>query len=187
MISSLILAIGLLIGATASAQAQQPGSATTPYAGFEKRPIKALSAQQLADLRAGRGMGLALAAELNGYPGPVHVLELARELELSDAQRSRVEALLAEMRRETIPLGERLIAQEGTLDQQFDAHSITPATLSADLEAIGATQAALRTAHLRYHLSMLDVLTPEQVHHYAQLCGYADGDGQYNPGGHQQH
>ena len=52
----------------------------TPYAGFEKRAIKALSEQQIADLRAGRGMTLALAAELNGYPGPVHVLEHAEQL-----------------------------------------------------------------------------------------------------------
>ena len=40
-----------------------------PYAGMETRPIKALSEQQIADLRTGRGMSLALAAELNGYTG----------------------------------------------------------------------------------------------------------------------
>ena len=52
----------------------------TPYAGLQQRPVKALSDQQLADLRAGRGMGLALAGELNGYPGPLHVIELADQL-----------------------------------------------------------------------------------------------------------
>ena len=36
--------------------------AQTPYPGMESRSIKALSDQQIADLRAGRGMGLALAA-----------------------------------------------------------------------------------------------------------------------------
>jgi hypothetical protein len=55
-----------------AAHAQQPAS---PYAGYQQRPVKAPSEQQVADLRAGRGIGLALAAELNGYPGPVHVLE----------------------------------------------------------------------------------------------------------------
>ena len=54
--------------------------AQSPYSGMQSRPIKALSEQQIADLRAGRGMGLALPAELNGYPGPVHVLELADKL-----------------------------------------------------------------------------------------------------------
>jgi hypothetical protein len=40
--------------------------AQTPYAGMQTRPIKALSEQQISDLNAGRGMGLAMAAELNG-------------------------------------------------------------------------------------------------------------------------
>ena len=48
---------------------------------MQTRSIKALSDQQIADLGAGRGMGLALAAELNGYPGPSHVLELADKLD----------------------------------------------------------------------------------------------------------
>ena len=55
--------------------------AQTPYAEMQGRSIKALSDQQIADLNTGRGMGLALAAELNGYPGPSHVLELADKLE----------------------------------------------------------------------------------------------------------
>ena len=52
----------------------------SPYAGMQARPIKALSSEQIADLKAGRGMGLALTAELNGYPGPAHLLELADKL-----------------------------------------------------------------------------------------------------------
>jgi hypothetical protein len=86
-----------LVAASASlawAQHAQPSHsapALAPYAGLEQRPIKALSAQQIADLKAGRGMGLALAAELNGFPGPLHVLELAAGLELTDEQRTKVE------------------------------------------------------------------------------------------------
>ena len=67
-------------------------NAQTPYAGMQARPIKALSDQQIADLKAGRGMGLALAAELNGYPGPLHVLELADKLDLSAEQRTACSA-----------------------------------------------------------------------------------------------
>jgi hypothetical protein len=55
--------------------------AQTPYAGMQTRPIKALSEQQVTDLEAGRGMGLALAAELNSYPGSSRVLELAEKLD----------------------------------------------------------------------------------------------------------
>ena len=61
----------------------QVAFAQSPYAGMQARSIKALSEQQIADLKAGRGMGLALAAELNGYPGPAHVLEVADQLGLS--------------------------------------------------------------------------------------------------------
>src|SRR6266851_1127749 len=109
-------ALALSLG-TASAQSQQP------YAGLQARPIKALSEQQIADLKAGRGMGLALAAELNGYPGPKHVLELEKELGLSDAQRTRAQQLFDAMRAETVPLGLRLIAAETDLDQQFAKHA----------------------------------------------------------------
>ena len=72
--------------------------AQTPYAGMQTRPIKALSEQQISDLDTGRGMGLALAAELNGYPGPSHVLELADKLELSAEQRATMRALFDSMK-----------------------------------------------------------------------------------------
>jgi hypothetical protein len=62
--------------------------AQSPYAGMQTRPIKALSKQQVVDLKAGRGMGLALAAELNSYPGPIHVL--SDKLGLTPEQKARV-------------------------------------------------------------------------------------------------
>src|ERR1700731_5463395 len=83
--------------------------AQTPYAGMQTRAIKALSEQQVADLGAGRGMGLALAAELNGYPGPSHVLELADKLNLSADQRAEIQRLFESMRAEAVPLGSKLI------------------------------------------------------------------------------
>src|SRR5882724_4009921 len=92
--------------------------AQTPYAGMQTRPIKALSEQQVADLQAGRGMGLALAAELNGYPGPSHVLELADKLALSADQRGKVQTLFNAMKAEAIPLESKLIEQEAALDRK---------------------------------------------------------------------
>ena len=89
--------------------------AQTPYAGMHTRSIKALSEQQIADLGAGRGMGLALAAELNGYPGPSHVLELADKLELSADQRAGMQRLFDSMKAEAMPIGARLIEQEAEL------------------------------------------------------------------------
>ena len=152
-----------------------PAHAQQPYTGFEARPIKALSEQQMADLRAGRGMGLALAAELNGYPGPMHVLELAEPLALSEQQRAEVQALFAAMKTEAVALGATLIAQEADLDKQFAGKTITPTSLAASINAIGATQAALRGTHLKYHLLTLDLLTPAQGARYGELRGYHAG------------
>jgi hypothetical protein len=145
----------------------------TPYAGHETRAVKALSPEQIADLRAGRGMGLALAAELNGYPGPMHVLEHAADLALSDDQAARTRAIEAAMRAEAVALGERLVAEETALDRLFATRAVTPQSLAGALRAIGATTAALREAHLRAHLAVASLLTPEQIAAYDRLRGYA--------------
>lgn len=144
----------------------------SPYVDLQARSIKALSEQQIADLRSGRGMGLALAAELNGYPGPLHVIELASQLELSVEQRQRMESLFASMKAEASTLGERLIAEEAALDRLFAHREIHEQALVVATNNIGATQAALRAAHLKYHLATVKVLTPEQVQKYAHLRGY---------------
>ena len=171
---------GLLFSGVAAAQPK-----TGPYAGLEARPVKALSEQQSADLWAGRGMGMALAAELNGYPGPIHVIEHARELGLSHEQRARIDELYAAMKAEAVPLGERLIAQEADLDRQFAARTVTLDSLSVATRAIGETQAALRAGHLKYHLSAAELLSPPQVERYAELRGYAAGlPAAAPPGGH---
>jgi hypothetical protein len=160
----LTASIGLLLASAAVAQ--------SPYEGMQTRPIKGLSEQQVADLKAGRGMGLALPAELNGYPGPAHVLELADKLELSRDQRARVQTLFDAMKAEAVPLGAKLLDEEAALDQQFAHHSITPETLKAATVQIGVTQAELRNTHLKYHLQTTQILTHDQMLRYAVLRGY---------------
>ena len=113
-----------------------------PYAGMQARAIKALSTEQVADLKAGRGMSLALAAELNGYPGPRHVLELGDQLGLTDQQRADVQRLFDAMTAEAIPLGEKLIAQEAELNALFARRVVTATSLGAATAAIGAIQVA---------------------------------------------
>ena len=134
------------------------GQGHHPYAGLEQRAVKALSEQQIADLKAGRGMGLALPAELNGYPGPSHVLENADALGLSAEQRERTKGLFDAMKAEAVPVGERLIEQETKLDRLFADREITPSTLGAVTEEIGMTQGRLRQTHLKYHLAMMDAV-----------------------------
>jgi hypothetical protein len=155
-----------------SALAQDQHHKHAPYAGMQTRAVKALSDQQLADLRAGRGMGLALAAELNGYPGPLHVIELADKIGLSTDQRQRVQQLYAAMKVEAISVGEELILAETALDEAFKDRNITPECLADLSAAIGKAQGELRAVHLKYHLITAEFLTAQQSHLYAELCGY---------------
>lgn len=148
------------------------GAAQGPYAGQQARQIKALSAEQVEDLRAGRGMGLALAAELNGWPGPMHVLELADRLGLDATQRAAVQAQHAAMRQEAIAAGEAVISAEAALDALFAGATPTPETIAAATEAAGRAQGALRAVHLRWHLATSATLTPAQRARYAELRGY---------------
>jgi hypothetical protein len=162
----LLAAALLLASSTAFAQ--------TPYAGMQTRSIKALSEQQIADLGAGRGMGLALAAELNGYPGPAHVLELADKLDLSADQRTSIQRLFDFMKAEALPLGSKLIEQEADLDKQFASRTVTPESLKASTAAVAVTQGELRETHLKYHLSTVAILSAGQMQRYAELRGYGD-------------
>jgi hypothetical protein len=160
----LILAAVVLMSASAFAQ--------SPYSGMQTRPIKALSEQQVSDLKTGRGMRVELAAELNGYPGPTHLLELADKLDLSAEQRSKLQELLVSMKQEALPLRARLLQQQSALEQAFADHTITPDGLKAAIAAIAATQGMLLEGNLKYHLSTAVFLTQKQMHRYAELREY---------------
>ena len=158
------------LSCVAFGQSHPPSS--PPYAGMQNRDIKSLSEQQVSDLKAGRGMGLALAAELNGYPGPSHLLELADQLNLSADQRLALKKMFDDMKAETIPIGESLLAQEMRLDRFFAEQGVSEQNLKASTTEIGNTQSKLRNAHLKYHLQTRAILNVEQIKHYAELRGY---------------
>jgi hypothetical protein len=149
--------------------AQTPSS----YAGQETRAIKSLSPEEVAGYLAGHGMGFAKAAELNGYPGPAHVEELAEALALSAGQRAATEAVFAKMHERAVPLGERLVAEERALDSLFASHTVTPESLHESLARIALLQGEIREVHLSAHLQQLALLTAGQAKRYAQLRGYA--------------
>jgi Spy/CpxP family protein refolding chaperone len=171
-----------LVGALAPlAHAAQP----SPYAGQQSREIKALSSAEQADLLAGKGMGLAKAAELNGYPGPAHVLELASDLSLSTEQRQRTQALWQAMDSRAKAVGQQLIDAERELDALFASKQATRQGIAAQLDRIGALQAQLRAVHLDAHLEQVRILTAEQTSRYAALRGYTGSGG--HDGGHGAH
>ena len=133
-----------------------------------------LSPDEVDGLREGRGMGLAKAAELHSYPGPPHALELAAALGLTDAQRAETERLRAAMLAEAQPLGAQIVEMEGHLDALFAEGRATPDAVDRVTAHIAEAQGQLRAAHLRAHVALRDVLTPEQIATYDRLRGHTD-------------
>ena len=146
----------------------------TPYAGQQTRPIKALSAEDIASLLKGEGMGMAKAAELNGYPGPIHVLTLAHDLKLTEIQRQQVQSIFERMSAAAKPLGTELIEREQVLDQLFAKGEITSDRLAAETAGIAELQGRLRSVHLAAHVETRALLNPDQIALYQQLRGYGD-------------
>ncbi|MCI0433301.1 MAG: hypothetical protein L0271_06600 [Gemmatimonadetes bacterium] len=158
-----------LFGTPLAAQADHQHS---PYAGRPGSGIAALTVEELEDLENGAGMGFALAAELNHYPGPRHVLELADSLALTADQRSRVTVIFERMLENARRVGAQVIAAESDLDQRFKhAHIDAAAARTATME-IGRLRGELRAIHLIAHLDVTAVLSMEQVEIYDRLRGY---------------
>lgn len=164
-----------------ASQANDEGAIHSPYAGQEIRGIKALSQEDIAGLLAGAGTpfgGMAKPAELNRYPGPRHVLDAVEtgEIELTDQQQAQIEALYEDMRLEAIALGEQIIDIEKAVDDAFQNGTITEELLQEKVVESAGLYGQLRFVHLKNHLSMVDILTPQQVAQYNELRGYTSGD-----------
>jgi Spy/CpxP family protein refolding chaperone len=183
MKKSVLLSIGIACAALASGLANTaPASA---YAGQESRQIKAISPEDVDAYLSGKGMGLAKAAELNGYPGPSHVLALAGELGLSADQKQRTESLFKSMESKAIPLGRRFVEEERKLDRMFADKTVTRDALAKSLKRLGALQAQVRQTHLETHLAQAEILTPAQTAKYMELRGYAGTAKAEGHAGHQ--
>lgn len=170
-----ILTLTTFVALAAPATGQHEGHSQhgSPYAGQSPSGIAALSAQEVDQLRTGSGMGLARAAELNHYPGPRHVLELAAELDLSAAQLEAVTAVHGEMRAAATRLGAEILSLEEQLQRRFAHRHIAPPGLRQATGQIARLYGELRFAHLAAHLKTRQLLSDEQVERYDDLRGYA--------------
>ncbi|MEO0496507.1 MAG: hypothetical protein AAF141_03935 [Pseudomonadota bacterium] len=151
--------------------------ANQPYRDEQGRPITSLSAEDVAQLEAGAGWGLAKPAEFNGYPGPAHVLEFADELDLTEEQLVGIQASFGSMQARAKMLGRHLIEAEKALDGAFVDGVVTSELLQLRLEAAEAVRADLRQTHLAAHLEVTPLLTNQQREKYDQLRGYAGHSG----------
>ena len=147
------------------------------YVGQEERGIKALSQEDIEGLLVGAGTpfgGMAKPAELNGYPGPRHVLDAydSGEFELMNEQYEQIKILYEEMKTSAIELGEKIIDIEKTIDDGFTSKTITEEFLQEKVLESANHYGQLRFIHLKYHLLMVDILTAQQVEIYNELRGY---------------
>ena len=142
---------------------------------INNREIKSLSAKDIENYLNGNGMGLAKAAELNHYPGPRHVLDLAKPLQMSDSQINQTKILFKQMKAQAMSLGKRVVEEEKILDRLFANNDIDEITLSEQLEKISRLKSQLRFIHLNTHLKQKVILTHHQISKYDVLRGYSSG------------
>jgi hypothetical protein len=144
----------------------------SPYAGHEQRDIKALSNDEVKQYLSGAGMGYARAAELNGFPGPMHVLELADLLELTPEQRSATQRLMDRHKADARAIGARRIAAERHLDMLFMHGGVGQKELAESVLATARIEGEYRLSHLETHREMRAQLSDRQVARYNELRGY---------------
>jgi Spy/CpxP family protein refolding chaperone len=171
-------AVALVLAATAGLARTHHGGAhhgkstAQPYAGQQTRSVASLSEEDVRGFLEGRGMGLARSAELNGHPGPMHVLELDEQLKLSAEQRSQVQAAFDRMKARAIVLGAAYVEAEQAVDAAFKSGTANGAAVAALIAEANRLLGEVRLAHLQAHIEITPLLTPEQRARYAELRGY---------------
>lgn len=137
-----------------------------------QREIKSLSNEDIEALLNGEGWGLAKAAELNGVPGPSHILDMKSEIDLSESQFEQIQAVFDKMNSRAKKVGELLIKKERELNSAFAEKEITVPQLKTLTSEIGAIRGELTFIHLKAHLEASKVLSSEQIRLYNELRGY---------------
>ena len=170
-----VAVIGLGAGVALAQHHHHQRTHPQPYAGQQDRAVASLSAEDVQGFLAGRGMGLAKAAELNGFPGPMHVLELEQELKLSAEQRGQVQRAFERMKARAMELGAQYVSAEKAVDEAFAAGMADAANVAARAAEANRLLGEVRLSHLLAHLEITSLLSPEQRARYAELRGYGAG------------
>jgi len=121
----------------------------------------------------GRGFGMAFAADQNGYPGPMHVLELKDRLTLTADQEVKMRELMHAMFAESRPKSARLLEAEAKLRHLFAGRAADDAALRTAVGEVERARSEVRLVHLLTHLKTRDLLTEDQrrVYHEARWGG----------------
>ena len=174
----LSLGLGVVIGTfIPKNEGSVPKATPTPsaYVSLLDSEIRGLDQDTIEGYLTGKGLGQALPAELNGYPGPRHTIDMAEELELTEEQLTQVQALFDDMQSAVIPLGEKYLESVAELELTFREGTITDEYLQSQLEKITGIEEQMRYVHLSTHLATIDILSHDQIMQYNMMRGYGDG------------
>jgi Spy/CpxP family protein refolding chaperone len=157
------------LGATGIEAQHQPGAmpdhshqAGAPGGSAGHQRAQSCAEEFESVVREGRGFGLAFAADQNGYPGPMHVLELKDRLALTPGQQSSMQALMEGMFAQARPASARLLEAEARLRALFAEGRADEAAVRAAVVEVEKRRAEVRTVHLLTHLRTRDLLTEQQ-------------------------
>jgi len=169
-----LMALFLLPQAPAAAQATR-----SPYAAHADVAVTGLLPDEVESLTAGKGMAQALPAEVNDFPGPLHVLEAADAgtLALEPSQRQEMQRIFDAMHDAAAAKGREILGAEAHLAKRFRHRHIDAATLKELVDGIARLRGELRTIHLQAHLETAALLTGEQIAVYRTIRGYDDPSG----------
>lgn len=172
---TIITSIAVFISLTVSAQHNKMNHG----AADSKSNIKSMSEADIEGYKNGNGMGQAKAAELNSYPGPMHVLDFKKELGLTAAQIEKITIIYNAMKKDATVFGSQLIDAESALNKAFQDKKISSGELEKLTSQIGNLIGKLRFTHLNAHIKTTNELNAFQIGKYNELRGYANDKVQY--------
>jgi len=160
-----------LLAAGSSVSWGQPGHGGGHEGGHQAAQACAVEFDKVVG--EGRGFGMAFAADQNGYPGPMHVLELKDRLALTPDQAAKAQALMHAMFSESRPKSARLLEAEAKLRRLFADRAADDAAVRAAVGEVERARAEVRLVHLLTHLKTRDLLTEDQrrLYHEARWSG----------------
>jgi Spy/CpxP family protein refolding chaperone len=166
-LAMMVLTSAIIAVAAGNAWAQH--GAHSPGHSSSYQQIDAWNKEFEAVVRDGRGFGMAFAADQNGYPGPMHALELKSHLQLTPEQEAKLHTLMEAMFSEARPKGKSLLEREARLRQLFADRTADAATVQAAVAEVEAARREVRLVHLLTHLKTREILTDAQIATYTAL------------------
>jgi len=158
--------VGIAVTAAAAAASAQHGHGGAGAEGHQMAQACATEFEKVVG--EGRGFGLAFAADQNGYPGPMHVLELRDRLKLTADQEAKARDLMHAMFAESRPKSVRLLEAEAKLRRLFAERAADEAAVRATVAEVERARSEVRLVHLLAHLKTRDLLSEDQRRLYRE-------------------